>query len=155
MAKSKLATTKLDAAIFDLTQSCDHKTLAIWAADCAERVARHFEVIYPNDPRVRNAIEASRSWVKGKLAMTDARKAAFAAHAAAREAETSPDAQAAARSAGHAAATAHVQTHAVHAATYAVTAIRNATQDEEVTTAMEHEREWQYAHLLELSKTDS
>ncbi len=82
----------------------DHKLLAIWAADCAEHVLPYFEKIYPEDDRPRRAIEAARAWVRGDLAMIDARKAAFASHAAARGAKNIA-AQAAARAAGRAAAT--------------------------------------------------
>jgi len=53
--------------------------------------------------------------------VSEARKAAFGAHAAAREV-TDSYAKAAARSAGHAAATAHVITHSKYAETYALKA---------------------------------
>ena len=99
----------------------EHRLLAIWAADCAEHVLTFFERTYPEDDRPRTAIEAVRAWERGDLPMVDARKAAFAAHAAARTAGNTA-AQAAARAAGHAAATAHVADHAHHAAAYAVKA---------------------------------
>jgi len=111
----------------------DHKALALWAADCAERVLPYFEDKYPKDDRPRKAIEAGRAW---------ARAAAFAAHAAARAA-TDASARSAARAAGHAAATAHVAAHARHAAAYAVT----AAVDAGVTAATE--RDWQYRRLPE------
>jgi len=112
----------------NLTQ---HKLLASWAADCAEHVLPVFEKEEADD-RSRKAIEASRAWVRGDITITEARKFAFAAHAAAREAK-SAEATAAARSAGHAAATAHVHTHAKHAAAYALKAVKD----------QKAEREWQ------------
>jgi hypothetical protein len=80
--------------------------------------------VFPEDERPRKAIEAGRKWASGEMTMMDARKAAFAAHAAARNAKSlfKPKAEAAARSAGHAAATAHVLTHAPHACSYALKA---------------------------------
>jgi hypothetical protein len=99
----------------------EHRLLAIWASDCAEHTLSYFEKMYVNDDRPRKAVEAARAWARGDLAMLDARKAAFAAHAAARAANHLA-AQAAARAAGHAAATAHVADHARHAAAYAVKA---------------------------------
>lgn len=84
-----------------------HKILTLWAAACAEHVLPWVEEKVPNDMRPRKAIEAAKEWVNDELKMLDARKAAFAAHAAARETENK-SAIAAARSAGHAAATAHV-----------------------------------------------
>ena len=124
----------------------DHKALALWAADCAEHVLAYFEQTRPEDKRPRRAVEAARAWVRGDLNMTEARKAAFASHAAAREVEN-PAAQAAARAAGHAAATAHLADHAAHAATYALKAANAAA--EYTGDAMIAEREWQYERLPE------
>lgn len=102
--------------------SPDHRALALWAADCAERVLPLFETAHPGDTRPRDAISATRRWAKDKLSMAAARQFALDAHAAAREAG-SEAARQAARAAGHAAATAHVPSHAPHAADYAVKAV--------------------------------
>lgn len=120
----------------------DHKLLALWAADCAERVLPYFQAHYPNDSRPQDAIKAARAWVKGELKMTDARKAAFATHAAAREA-VDKSAVAAARAAGHAAATAHVVTHAPHAANYAIKALTDIGDERTIA----NEKRWQTQHL--------
>ena len=122
----------------------DHRLLAVWASDCAEHVLLHFERFYPDDDRPRKAIEAARAWVRGDLSMIDARKAAFASHAAARDAANNAIAQAVARAAGHAAATAHVADHARHAAAYAVKA---ATDTKTTNNATAAESDWQYRHL--------
>lgn len=116
----------------------DHRSLVLWAVDCAEHVLSYFEEEYPRDDRPRNALEAGRAWVRGEIAMSAARSAAFGAHAAARAADHAA-ARAAARSAGHAAATAHVPGHARHAADYAATAAGDAAA----------ERDWQYRRLPE------
>jgi len=116
----------------------EHRLLAVWAADCAERALPRFEAERPDDNRPRAAIGAARAWARGNLAMVEARKAAFAAHAAARE-SPGPAAVAAARSAGHAAATAHVPAHATHAAGYAAKSAEDPAA----------EREWQGSHLPE------
>ena len=152
MAKSKMVKTGMDALIDDLAHQSEHEVLAVWAADCAERVLHGFERVSPDDDRPRQAIEACRAWVRGALPMTEARKAAFASHAAARETETPGAGRAAARAAGHAAATAHVPTHAIAAAVYAATAVRDAAgiNDDEAATLAE--REWQYHHLLALGE---
>ncbi|MFC2077700.1 putative immunity protein [Candidatus Bipolaricaulota bacterium] len=116
----------------------NYRVLALWAADCAERVLPIFEAQYPDDDQPRQAIEAARAWVRAGIAVSEARAAAFAAHAAAR-ATDDPAARAAARAAGHSAATAHVADHARHAAAYAVKASADAVS----------EREWQIRHLPE------
>jgi hypothetical protein len=114
----------------------EHKLLAIWAADCAQHVLSYFEKNYSHDNRPSKAIEAVRAWVRGELKMSEARKFAFAAHAAARDAK-SPESKAAARAAAHAAATPHVATHARYAACYALQAIIDTTS----------ERDWQLQQL--------
>ncbi len=117
-----------------------HHELALWAAECAERVLFLFETECPDDARPRNAIEAARLWERGDLAMVDARMQAFASHAAARQ-PISKAAIASARAAGHAAATAHVAAHAPHAASYARKAKEAAGQ------SADSERNWQNDRL--------
>lgn len=148
MKKPKLVKTDLDKPIMELVLKSDHKTLGIWAADCAERVLPYFEEKCPKDDRPRKAIKALRNWVKtGVFRMADIRRDSLAAHAAAREVETDDVARSAARSAGQALATAHVPTHSVVAAIYAATAILYATDSMEKTNK---ERDWQYRHLQDL-----
>ncbi len=64
----------------------DHKSLTLWATDCAEHVLPYFETEYLEDNRPRKAIEAGRAWAHGEMTISEARIAAFAAHAAARSA---------------------------------------------------------------------
>jgi hypothetical protein len=116
----------------------DQCALALWAADCAERVLPLFIVKHPKDDRPRLAIEAARAWVRGEIKCGKARAAALAAHAAARATEDET-ARAAARAAGHAAATAHVASHAKAAGTYAVKAAGGA--------ASAGEQDWQRQQL--------
>ena len=118
----------------------DHRLLALWAADCAEHVLPYFEEKYPNDDRPRKAVEAARAWTRGEIRVSEARTAALAAHAAARDADDAA-ACAAARAAGHAAATAHVAGHARGAASYAVKA--------SAASAATRESDWQHRRLLQ------
>jgi len=138
----------MNKEVIKLLNESDHKTLVIWATDCAERVLPYFENFFPEDSRPREAINAGRAWVHGELTMIDARKAAFASHAAARNTGEIVTARSAARSAGHAAATAHVPSHAIYAAAYAIAAVRDASETN--TEVIDKEREWQYRHLLKL-----
>lgn len=122
-----------------------HRALARWAAACAERALRIFEEQRPGDGRPRAAIAALLAWERGDLAMTASRSAAFAAHAAARDALAAgaPAAVAAARAAGQAAAVAHMFDHSPHAATYAAKATGLRHDD----SARVAERAWQWANL--------
>jgi hypothetical protein len=151
------------AATFDYVArlaSFDQKTLALWAAACAEHVLPHFEPLHPADGRPRRAIEAARAWARGEIKMMVARAAAVKTHAAARE-SNHPAAVAAARAAGHAAATAHAIGHARAAAAYAIVSAAAAATAAEQESAATAEREWQLAKLpnesgnFSLSRTSS
>ena len=128
----------------------DHKALALWAADCAERVLPFFEEKYPEDTRPRDAIRILREWVNtGKFSMRVIREASLAAHAAAREVmEKDKAACFAARSAGQAVATAHVPTHALGPALYAYKVVA-ATNPPDIKAAIAREQEWQFQRLPE------
>jgi hypothetical protein len=123
----------------------DQRSLALWAADCAEHVLVCFEEQYLGDDRPRKAIGAARAWAHSEIRVGEARAAAVAAHAAARGADKGA-ARAAARAAGHAAATAHMAGHARHAAAYAVTAAAEAALPADAAAA---ERDWQSGRLPE------
>jgi len=123
-----------------------HRAVARWAAMCAERALSVFEERRPDDGRPRAAIESLRAWEQDEIPMTACRTAAFAAHAAARDATEAgaPDAVAAARAAGQAAAVAHMFDHAPHAASYAAKAIGlHGTGEADRKT----ERTWQWDNL--------
>ncbi len=122
----------------------EQKGLALWAADCAERVLPIYEAAHPQDRRPRKAVEAGRAWARGDIPMSAARGASSKANAAAREAEEDSPAREAARAAGHAAAAAHNPGHALHAASYAAKALAGSD-----TAAAEEELKWQFDHLPE------
>ncbi len=125
----------------------DQRSLATWAADCAEHVLPFFEKAYPKDDRPRKAIEACRTWVHtGMFKMAEIRRASLAAHAAARETKENSAACFAAHAAGQAVATAHVPQHAFGAAYYALKAVAAADPaGAEAKTAKE--RNWQARRL--------
>ena len=151
MAKLKFVDTEMKEAIEEQLGRVNHQTAALWATDCAEHILHYFEQKCPQDNRPRKAIETGRAWVRGEIGVGEARKAAFEAHAAAREA-TDHEAIAAARAAGQAVSTAHMFGHAIHATTYAVKAVTYATNFDAVAVA--NERTWQYQHLLGLMKSN-
>jgi len=123
-----------------------HHAIALWAARCAERVLPIFEEQRPDDDRPRAAIAALYAWERGELPMTACRTAAFAAHAAAREAiaASAAPAVAAARSAGQACAVAHMVDHCPHAATYATNPVGLYGAG---TINRDAERAWQWENL--------
>ena len=127
----------------------DHKALAVWAADCAERVLPFFENAYPGDGRPREAIGACREWVgTGVFKMAVIRGASLAAHAAAREVAGNDAACFAARASGQAAATPHVAQHAFGSAYYGLKAVI-AADPFHAETNIAKELEWLSRHLPE------
>jgi len=151
MKKSKFSLAQHKDHFVELVKKIDHKTLAIWAIDCAERVLPYFEGKYPGDQRPRQAIETLQAWTNtGVFKMAVIRKASLSSHAAAREVGENNAARSAAHAAGQAVATAHVPTHSIGAAIYALQAIHRATNAADADAAVAKERDWQYGHLLEL-----
>ena len=153
MKRSKFSLAKYKGEFVELVEKVDHKTLAIWAIDCAERILPYFEEEYPQDHRPRQAIETLQAWIdSGVFKMAVIRKASLDSHAAAREVGVDNAARSAARAAGQAVATAHVPTHSIGAAIYALQGIHRASNPVDADSAVARERDWQYQHLLELKK---
>lgn len=106
----------------------DRRTVAAWAADCAERVLELFEREARHDRRPREAITRTRAFARGELDVAAEIRRRFVGGGAAREVDV-PAAAAAARAAGQAAAVAHMGAHALGAAAYAAKAAGLATPD--------------------------
>ena len=123
----------------------DHQRLALWAATCAEHVLDLFESARPDDPRPSEAIEYARAWVRGEVAMMQARAAGGHAMGAARDLRG--PARWAAYSAGQAACVAHVAEHGLGAAAYAIKAVRAAAPAGEDLVAGRLECQWQRDQL--------
>jgi hypothetical protein len=129
-----------------LTDS-DHHLLALWASSCAEHVLGRFELVRPDDPRPRQAIEQARAWARGEIPMSQARAAGGHAMAAART--LNGPARHAAYAAGQAAVVAHVAAHELGAAAYAIKAARAAAPRGEADSAGKLECRWQRDQLAE------
>lgn len=108
----------------------DRRLVALWAADCAERVLPLFEAEAPDDDRARDGIERARAYGRGELNAAGEIKRRFVAGRAAQSVR-SPAAVAAARAAGQASAVAHMGAHAMGAAAYAAKAAALAVAGQE------------------------
>lgn len=114
MKKSRFSLAAHKNHFLELVKKTDHKTLAVWAIDCAERVMPYFEGKYPDDLRPRHALETLQAWIDtGVFKMAVIRKASLAAHVAPRAVGEDSPARSAAHAAGQAVATAHVPTHSI------------------------------------------
>jgi hypothetical protein len=103
-----------------LTQA-ERRTVAAWAADCAERVLPFYEAEAPGDSRPYDAIARTRAFALGELDVAEQIRRRFAGGAAAHG--VGPAAAAAARAAGQASAIPHMAAHALGAAAYAAKAM--------------------------------
>lgn len=122
----------------------ERRIVAVWAADCAERVLPVFEAEAPDDGRARDAIDRARAFARGDLTAAEEIRRRFVAGRAARKA-TSPAGVAATRSAAQAAGVAHMGAHALGAAAYAAKAVELAHPHDP--RARADEVEWQLAAL--------
>lgn len=122
----------------------DRRLVALWAADCAERVLPMFEVEAPDDDRTRDGIARARAFGRGEVDAAGQIRRRFEAGRAAQSVKA-PASVAAARAAGQASGVAHMGAHALGAAAYAAKAAALAAYDQEV--ARHAEIQWQLGHL--------
>jgi hypothetical protein len=149
--KPKFSIQNIDPFLLDLVKKTDHRTLGLWALDCARRVLPYFEGKFPADKRPRMALDVLRRWIRtGAFRMPVIRGASLAAHAAAREADEDGPARSAARAAGQAVATAHVPIHSLGAAIYALQAIHRSSEPPCAESAVAKERDRQVHRLMVL-----
>lgn len=131
MAKQKLrkmlgaADSPWILSLMKVIETQSKATIAKWCMDyCEEHILPIFEKHCPNDKRPRMAIAASRDWFEGKKKLPEVKDIILnQCHAAARELEHNPVAQAAARACGQAAACFHTPTHSLGLAFYGAAAI--------------------------------
>ena len=128
----------------------ERRIVAVWAADCAERVLGLFEAEAPSDTGPRDAIARTRAFSRGELDVAAEIRRRFAGSGSAREA-TNPAAAAAARAAGQAAAVVHMGAHALGAAAYAAKAAGLAAPDRPETVS--REIEWQLSSVSVEART--
>lgn len=111
-------------SLVKLIETQSKSTLAHWAVDYAERVILPlWRKQYPDDQRPQNALNVAREWLSGTIKLPQAKSAILACHAAAREAEGNPAAQAAARAIGQCASTIHSARHCIGLALYGAIAV--------------------------------
>lgn len=108
--------------LIKLIELQSHRTIVMWAFDCAEMPLEQFEAKYPNEHRPRICLELCEDWARGKIKMHVAKRAILDSHAVAKEINDM-EYGALCHAIGHAGATVHVETHALGLAFYELTAI--------------------------------
>jgi hypothetical protein len=112
-------------SLMRLIETQSKATIAKWCMDyCEAYILPIFEKHCHGDQRPRRAIEAARDWFDGKKKLPEVKNIILnECHAAARELDDKPAAQAAARACGQAAACFHTPTHSLGLVFYGSAAI--------------------------------
>lgn len=108
--------------LIKLIQLQKHRTLVMWALDCAKVPLKQFEAKYPDECRPRICLELCEDWARGRIKMPIAKRAILDSHAVAKEIDDK-EYGALCHAIGHAGATVHVETHALGLPFYELTAI--------------------------------
>lgn len=128
MAKVRKMLGKADSpyivSLMRLIETQSKNTIVKWCNEYArEYILPIYEKDYPEDSRLKNALNASNEWLEGKMKLTEAKKIIKEAQIAAREVEGNPAAQAAARAIGATTATINTITSSLGLAFYGAAAI--------------------------------
>jgi hypothetical protein len=129
MAKYRKMLSDIDApylqSLMRLIETQSKPTLANWCIDYARSfILPIYERECPGDLRCGHALDAAAQWLAGEVKLPYVKGIILnECHAAAREAEGNPRAQAAARTCGQAAATIHAPTHSLGLALYGALAV--------------------------------
>ena len=105
-----------------LIAQANRRALILWALELAEETARELAGKYPEDPRPREAIAASRAWAAGEIKMPIAKQAILNCHAMAKELADPADV-ARCHAVGQACSVVHTAGHALGYPMYELTAI--------------------------------
>ena len=108
--------------LINLIQLLNHRTLVMWALDCANLTLEQFEAKYPEEQRPRTCLELCEAWARGIIKMPIAKRAILDSHAVAKEIDDK-EYGTLCHAIGHAGATVHVETHALGLPIYELTAI--------------------------------
>ncbi len=107
-------------SLVKLVETQSKATLVNWCISyCEEHILPIYERHHPDgDARPRNALNAARDWLDGKIKLQQAKAVILDCHAAARELDSNPTAQACARAIGQCASTIHSASHCLGLAFY-------------------------------------
>jgi hypothetical protein len=123
--KNKILFSRDSQCLQDLIRLIEiqnHRTLVMWALDCAKITLEQFLEKYPDEQRPGTALKLCEAWSRGLIKMPAAKRAILDAHAVAKEINDE-EYGALAHAIGHAGATVHVETHALGLVIYELTAI--------------------------------
>lgn len=133
--------------LIKLIEAQNHRTLVMWALDCANTPLAKFESKYPSERRPRTALELCEAWARGRIKMPTAKRAILDTHAVAKEIEDD-EYGALAHAIGHAGAAVHVETHALGLVMYELSAIVLQHGKDEYQKSVDEKIDSYYQRLL-------
>jgi hypothetical protein len=137
-----------------LMQAQTHRTLVLWALDCAQQTLAYFNAEYPGECRPSVCLALCEAWAKGMIKMPAAKRAILDAHAVAKEIQ-SPQYGALCHAIGHAGATVHVKTHALGLPIYELTSLVHRYGMESFQKPVGDKIDYYYSRLLYWQHTDT
>lgn len=105
-----------------LIQEQNRRTLALWALELADEAVQTLSERYPDETRLKTAVQLSREWAAGNVKMPVAKQAILQAHAVAKELDSLED-QALCHAVGQACSVVHTPGHALGFPIYELTAL--------------------------------
>ena len=138
--KNQILFSKDSLLLTDLCQliaQANRRALILWALELAEETTRELAGKYPEDPRPREAMAASRAWAFGEIKMPIAKQAILNCHAMAKELADPADI-ARCHAVGQACSVVHTAGHALGYPMYELTAIVLALGLDDCRDAVEH-----------------
>lgn len=130
-----------------LIEQQKHRTLVMWALECAKAPLSQFEEKYLHELRPRKALDLCEDWARGKIKMPVAKRAILDAHTVAKEIDDDVYGTMC-HAIGHAGATVHVETHALGLPFYELTSIVFAYRDGDYQTKVQEKIDYYYGRLL-------
>ena len=138
--KNQILFSKDSLLLTDLCQliaQANRRALILWALELAEETARELAGKYPEDPRPREAIAASKAWASSEIKMPIAKQAILNCHAMAKELADPADI-ARCHAVGQACSVVHTVGHALGYPMYELTAIILEQGLDDCRDAVEH-----------------
>ena len=117
-AKDSALLTDLNALI----QEQNRRTLSLWAFELADATVQTLSERYPDETRLKTAVQLSREWAAGNVKMPVAKQSILQAHAVAKELDSLED-QALCHAIGQACSVVHTRGHALGFPIYELTAL--------------------------------
>lgn len=106
----------------EVIQAQNRRTLVLWAFELADEAVQALSERYPDETRLKTAVQLSRAWAAGNVKMTVAKQAILQAHAVAKELDSLED-QALCHAIGQACSVVHTRGHALGFPIYELTAL--------------------------------